>query len=249
MRLTLLCKSPPSAAAALTCLNIFTASLLPGLTSVGSSVCFTQSVQESATDLHALWRRWQPSWSCGLPHSPERHTSCRGLRTELCSRHILPIWCGLIPASLIWCSRLMRAAALVSSYSPARSRGPLTGGLIGSQSVIFHSNRQQMKCLCHMQCCCLLLILEDHTHISPSLLIKSTKKKKKNQCFLHFSLVFRWNFTVFPVSLCEPDSLLEFAHACFLLLCKLGWKWKIDLWRRDWNTVLFNGVSWETSGY
>lgn len=39
----------------------------------------------------------------------------------------------------------------ISSYWLAHSHVPVTGSLIGSRLLIFHSNRKQMKCPCYMQ--------------------------------------------------------------------------------------------------
>lgn len=49
----------------------------------------------------------------------------------------------------------------VSTYWLPCSHVLVTGGLIGSRLVIFHSNRKQMKCLCYMQCCWLVTIREE----------------------------------------------------------------------------------------
>lgn len=52
-------------------------------------------------------------------------------------------------------------SACVSTYWLPCSHVLVTGGLIGSRLVIFHSNRKQMKCLCYMQCCWLVTIREE----------------------------------------------------------------------------------------
>ena len=49
----------------------------------------------------------------------------------------------------------------VSSYWLAQSCVSVTGGLIESQWVIFHSNRKQMKCLGHMKHCFLFRSREE----------------------------------------------------------------------------------------
>lgn len=131
----------------------------------------------------------------------------------------------------------------VSSYWLAHSHVPVTGSLIGSQPVIFHSNRQQMKCLCYMQRCCLVIIQEELWPFAYFPLYISLL----SLLFLSISvprLLFSFNLALFPPDSTTPGffppSFAFSLHACFLVLCKLGWKWKINLWR--WEASLMSSV-------
>ena len=115
----------------------------------------------------------------------------------------------------------------------SHSHIPVTGSLIGSQPIIFHSNREQMKCLCYMQCCCMVRIQEV---LKPFLSVFVLDIWK---CFFFIPSLS----LIFPLALMLASPLRSYhcwlfspsfsssLHACCLVLCKLGWKWKINLWR------------------
>lgn len=92
--------------------------------------------------------------------------SCSIIYMRQCDLHIAQlVWINFSMFNLMVeidaCSRAGWSLN-VYSCSLAPPHIPVTGTLIGSQPVIFHSNRQQMKCLCYMQQrCCLVRIQEE----------------------------------------------------------------------------------------
>ncbi len=198
--------------------------------------------------LYSSWLDRQLFWT--IPHgwvSIHLWDSCSIIYIRRCDLHVGQLlWINFSVFNLMVeidaCSRV-GWSVYVSSYWLAHSHVPVTGSLIGSQPVIFHSNRQQMKCLCYMQRCCLVIIQEELWPFPCVPLYLSLL----SLLFLSVSvphLLCSFNLALFPPDNTPlgffPPSFAFSLHACFLVLCKLGWKWKINLWR--WEASLMSSV-------
>lgn len=112
------------------------------------------------TSISALYRT-DSGPTC--PHAPPLRQLLHHLHTvRRCHLHIAQlVWIHFNMFNLMVeidaCGRV-GWSVYISSYWLAHSHVPVTGSLIGSRLLIFHSNRKQMKCPCYMQRCGLVRI-------------------------------------------------------------------------------------------
>lgn len=133
------------------------------------------------------------------------------------------VWSGLISdlinltVEIDACGRV-GWSVYVCSYWLAHSHVPVTGGLIGSQPVIFHSNRQQMKCLCYMRRRCLVRIQEEpwpFPRFPPSMYLYHLLFLSASVPHLLFSLNLASSPLIAqPLCFFSPPSLFRILPAC-----------------------------------